>query len=159
MPETIPIKVQQQDPKIKLIGVAVSEKATLRLIQEETHRNQATMLMVVRERELHQVQAEARLQQPMIAKHHLMQRQFLRSLLRNEILKSVAVLANLAHSIWDHALSVTMYSVSITLYANLHFLNVSDKTIGKGTFGKVKLGVHELTGERVAVKILEKDKI
>ena len=36
---------------------------------------------------------------------------------------------------------------------------VADKTIGKGTFGKVKLGVHELTNERVAVKILEKDKI
>ena len=45
-----------------------------------------------------------------------------------------------------------------------HFLSnfykfALDKTIGKGTFGKVKLGVHELTGERVAVKILEKDKI
>ena len=72
MPETTPIKEQQQDPKIKLIGVAVSEKATLRLIQEETHRSQGIMLMVVRERELHQVQAEARLQQPMIAKLHLM---------------------------------------------------------------------------------------
>jgi len=33
------------------------------------------------------------------------------------------------------------------------------KTIGKGTFGKVKLGIHNLTGEKVAVKILEKDKI
>eukprot|EP01022_Parablepharisma_sp_SALTPOND_P019645 TRINITY_DN3393_c0_g1_i1.p1 TRINITY_DN3393_c0_g1~~TRINITY_DN3393_c0_g1_i1.p1 ORF type:complete len:769 (-),score=56.38 TRINITY_DN3393_c0_g1_i1:3964-6270(-) len=33
------------------------------------------------------------------------------------------------------------------------------KTIGKGTFGKVKLGVHNATGEKVAVKILEKEKI
>jgi MAP/microtubule affinity-regulating kinase len=33
------------------------------------------------------------------------------------------------------------------------------KTIGKGTFGKVKLGIHHLTNEKVAVKILEKDKI
>ena len=33
------------------------------------------------------------------------------------------------------------------------------KTIGEGTFGKVKLGHHILTGERVAIKILEKDKI
>ena len=33
------------------------------------------------------------------------------------------------------------------------------RTIGKGTFGKVKLGIHTLTGEKVAVKILEKDKI
>ena len=33
------------------------------------------------------------------------------------------------------------------------------KTIGEGTFGKVKLGVHNITGEKVAVKILEKHKI
>ena len=33
------------------------------------------------------------------------------------------------------------------------------KTIGQGTFGKVKLGTHVATGEKVAVKILEKRKI
>lgn len=33
------------------------------------------------------------------------------------------------------------------------------KTIGEGTFGKVKIGTHNLTGEKVAVKILEKSKI
>eukprot|EP00644_Phytophthora_capsici_P016551 jgi/Phyca11/10644/fgenesh1_pm.PHYCAscaffold_52_\ len=33
------------------------------------------------------------------------------------------------------------------------------ETIGKGTFGKVKLGLHLLTGEKVAVKILEKKRI
>ena len=33
------------------------------------------------------------------------------------------------------------------------------KTIGEGTFGKVKVGVHLLTGERVAVKVLEKERI
>jgi hypothetical protein len=33
------------------------------------------------------------------------------------------------------------------------------KTIGEGTFGKVKLGTHNVTGEKVAVKILEKHKI
>eukprot|EP00392_Amoebophrya_sp_AT5.2_P012420 g12523.t1 len=33
------------------------------------------------------------------------------------------------------------------------------KTIGEGTFGKVKLGTHILTGEKVAVKILEKERI
>lgn len=34
-----------------------------------------------------------------------------------------------------------------------------DKTIGEGTFGKVKLGLHLPTREQVAIKILEKDKI
>jgi serine/threonine protein kinase len=34
-----------------------------------------------------------------------------------------------------------------------------EKTIGSGTFGKVKLGLHKGTGMRVAVKVLEKQKI
>ena len=34
-----------------------------------------------------------------------------------------------------------------------------EKTIGEGTFGKVKLGIHIPTEEQVAIKILEKDKI
>jgi 5'-AMP-activated protein kinase catalytic alpha subunit len=33
------------------------------------------------------------------------------------------------------------------------------KNIGEGTFGKVKLGTHVLTGERVAIKVLEKQMI
>lgn len=33
------------------------------------------------------------------------------------------------------------------------------KTIGEGTFGKVKLAEHEITGHRVAVKILNRDKM
>ena len=33
------------------------------------------------------------------------------------------------------------------------------KSIGEGTFGKVKLGTHILTNEKVAIKILEKGKI
>jgi 5'-AMP-activated protein kinase catalytic alpha subunit/MAP/microtubule affinity-regulating kinase len=31
--------------------------------------------------------------------------------------------------------------------------------LGKGTFGKVKSGTHTLTGEKVAIKILLKEKI
>lgn len=31
--------------------------------------------------------------------------------------------------------------------------------MGEGTFGKVKMGTHILTGEKVAIKILEKDRI
>ena len=34
-----------------------------------------------------------------------------------------------------------------------------EKSIGEGTFGKVKLGTHTLTGEKVGIKILEKDRI
>ena len=33
------------------------------------------------------------------------------------------------------------------------------ETIGKGTFSKVKLGINKSTGEKVAIKILEKSKI
>lgn len=36
---------------------------------------------------------------------------------------------------------------------------VSGPTLGEGTFGKVKLGTHVLTGEKVAIKLLEKSKI
>ena len=36
---------------------------------------------------------------------------------------------------------------------------VLGRTIGEGTFGKVKLGTHILTNEKVAIKILEKDRI
>ncbi len=31
--------------------------------------------------------------------------------------------------------------------------------MGQGTFGKVRLGTHILTNEKVAIKLLEKDKI
>ncbi|CAD8141859.1 unnamed protein product [Paramecium octaurelia] len=33
------------------------------------------------------------------------------------------------------------------------------KTLGVGTFGLVKLGLHQITGEKVAIKILEKERI
>jgi 5'-AMP-activated protein kinase catalytic alpha subunit len=36
---------------------------------------------------------------------------------------------------------------------------VLGKTLGEGTFGKVKLATHILTGEKVAIKMLEKQKI
>jgi len=31
---------------------------------------------------------------------------------------------------------------------------VLTRNLGEGTFGKVKLGIHTLTGEKVAVKVL-----
>ena len=36
---------------------------------------------------------------------------------------------------------------------------VLTRNLGEGTFGKVKLGIHSMTGEKVAVKVLEKNKI
>ncbi|KAJ3278136.1 hypothetical protein HK104_002612 [Borealophlyctis nickersoniae] len=33
---------------------------------------------------------------------------------------------------------------------------VFGRTLGEGTFGKVKLGVHKLTGQEVAIKIVDK---
>ncbi|KAJ3039777.1 MAP microtubule affinity-regulating kinase 1 [Rhizophlyctis rosea] len=33
------------------------------------------------------------------------------------------------------------------------------KTIGEGSFAKVKLGVHRLTGEKVAIKVIDKDRL
>ena len=36
---------------------------------------------------------------------------------------------------------------------------IISKTIGEGTFVKVRLGIHGLTKMKVAVKILEKEKI
>lgn len=36
---------------------------------------------------------------------------------------------------------------------------MAGRDLGKGTFGKVRVGTHLLTDEKVAVKILEKDKI
>lgn len=45
-----------------------------------------------------------------------------------------------------------------TIYQVRQIVNAG-KTIGSGTYGKVHLGLHILTGERVAVKIIEKLKL
>ena len=36
---------------------------------------------------------------------------------------------------------------------------VLGRDLGKGTFGEVMVGSHSLTGEKVAIKVLEKEKI
>jgi 5'-AMP-activated protein kinase catalytic alpha subunit len=36
---------------------------------------------------------------------------------------------------------------------------VLGRDLGKGTFGEVMVGTHSLTGEKVAIKVLEKEKI
>ena len=40
-----------------------------------------------------------------------------------------------------------------------HVLPISGRSLGQGTFGKVRIGTHTITHEQVAIKILEKDKI
>ncbi|CDW85359.1 protein kinase domain containing protein [Stylonychia lemnae] len=47
----------------------------------------------------------------------------------------------------------------IILLVNQQNLYLEGRSLGQGTFGKVRLGTHMLTGEKVAIKILEKDKI
>lgn len=42
------------------------------------------------------------------------------------------------------------------IYLVTIFIISKGKTLGEGTFGKVKLATHILTGEKVAIKILEK---
>ena len=36
---------------------------------------------------------------------------------------------------------------------------IKGHSLGQGTFGKVRVGTHTITGEKVAIKILEKDRI
>ena len=49
--------------------------------------------------------------------------------------------------------------VSTNSKALKSFMLGKGKTIGSGTFGKVREGIHQLTQEKVAIKILEKEKI
>lgn len=51
--------------------------------------------------------------------------------------------------------SETMSDMKVKRVSNY----MMEKTVGKGTFGEVKLATHVLTGEKVAIKVLEKAKI
>ena len=57
---------------------------------------------------------------------------------------------------------VIMLSVSLSKLSfqksNFLFL-CTGRSLGSGTFGKVRIGTHTITGEKVAIKILEKDRI
>lgn len=43
-----------------------------------------------------------------------------------------------------------------SIFLSINFLG---RSLGSGTFGKVRIGTHTITGEKVAIKILEKDRI
>jgi serine/threonine protein kinase len=49
-----------------------------------------------------------------------------------------------------------MYRGSVSIKIGQYVL---DRTIGQGTFSKVKLATHEQTGKTVAIKIISKRKI
>ena len=58
--------------------------------------------------------------------------------------------------------SVNLRALSFTdqkEQANLLTSYTIQKDLGEGTFGKVKLGIHNATKEKVAIKVLEKEKI
>jgi len=48
-------------------------------------------------------------------------------------------------------------SITVKLDDNKKYVIL--RTIGKGSFGKVKEALHVKTGEKIAIKILEKDRI
>lgn len=48
--------------------------------------------------------------------------------------------------------------LKLELYKTLGPFTLGEK-LGEGTFGVVRLGIHSKTGEKVAVKILDKNKI
>lgn len=64
-----------------------------------------------------------------------------------------------------HGLQVSLVSLPLTPLFRTTCRNkaiehyIIGKPIGEGTFGKVRQGTHILTGDKVAVKILEKDRI
>jgi 5'-AMP-activated protein kinase, catalytic alpha subunit len=53
----------------------------------------------------------------------------------------------------------TTNSVSDMLHFLTDYILNKGKDLGKGTFGQVKVGTHLITGEKVAIKVLEKQKI
>ena len=63
---------------------------------------------------------------------------------------------NLSHSL-ENINSETL-TISNSYHQNIGNFILGEK-LGEGTFGLVRLGTHVLTGEKVAVKILEKSKI
>ena len=57
-------------------------------------------------------------------------------------------------------MSYQNYYLVYHLANTLFFICVSiGRSLGSGTFGKVRIGTHTITGEKVAIKILEKDRI
>lgn len=56
-------------------------------------------------------------------------------------------------------LKIGRYSSSILISYSYTCRYILGETLGVGTFGKVKIADHDLTGHKVAVKILNRNKI
>jgi len=58
------------------------------------------------------------------------------------------------------SLTTGQFSCRLSVCVNLrYFIFLIGRSLGSGTFGKVRIGTHTITGEKVAIKILEKDRI
>jgi len=71
-------------------------------------------------------------------------------------LKSILLRFNIFQ---DEFISTEMVNLIQIFMLPTIFLLLLGRSLGQGTFGKVRLGTHLITGEKVAIKILEKDKI
>lgn len=61
---------------------------------------------------------------------------------------------------WNPQENKSVFSVQIMVrYAALKGLYETEKTIGCGGFAKVKLATHLATGEKVAIKIMDKSQL
>lgn len=60
---------------------------------------------------------------------------------------------------WRGLSSVHLYALNLELSLIAFDSFLVGRSLGSGTFGKVRIGTHTITGEKVAIKILEKDRI
>lgn len=62
--------------------------------------------------------------------------------------------------LFDFLFAITfVFLLNVDQTDPIFFVSFIGRSLGQGTFGKVRLGTHLITGEKVAIKILEKDKI
>lgn len=73
----------------------------------------------------------------------------------NDLLMDVSDLSQTV----DITQSVNYHYLGTTVKEKIHSTYTIVSDLGKGTFGLVKLGIHNHTKEKVAIKVLEKNQI